>query len=148
VVIEPHVKEIQHNRKRGWDRWQAVVDALPELDWVQINPAGTALLRGVRSLPAPSFLHACRRISGAAAYVGPEGGLYHAAAVFHVPSVAIFGGYVSPANQGYDDCINLYEPEGSPCGQRVPCDHCTEALARITPEQVIHHVAQVMNKTT
>lgn len=146
VIIEPHVKPIQVNRDWGWGRWQAVVRLLPTLDWVQINPPGARLLEGVRHMPAGTFPEACRLLSGAAAYLGPEGGLYHAAAVFRVPSVAIFGGYISPTNQGYGDAVNLYEPmDGdSPCGQRVPCEHCVAALARITPEAVADHLDQIV----
>ena len=94
--------------------------------------------------PANTFLKACRRLNGARLYVGPEGGLYHAATALGIPAVAIFGGFVSPANQGYDHQTNLYEPDGSPCGMRVKCDHCTRALALITPEAVIGHVRRAI----
>ena len=149
IVVEPHFKPNQPNRDWGWECWQAVVDALG-LDWVQINPPGARLLDGVRHAPADSFIAACRLISGAACYLGPEGGLYHAAAALGVPAVAIFGGYISPANQGYDDCVNLYETmDGeSPCGQRVPCEHCRAAMAGIRPEIVADHVEQMMNRRT
>ena len=146
VVIEPHTKPSQVNRDWGWARWQAVVSAV-KADWIQINPQGVRILAGVRHRPAASFEAACRLLLGAALYVGPEGGLYHAAAALGVPAVAIFGGWVSPANQGYDDMINLYEPmEGeSPCGQRVPCAHCRDALGRISPETVVAYVKQALD---
>ena len=148
IVIEPHVKsKASPNRVWGWKRWQTVADAL-DLDWVQINPPRAPLLSGVRHLPGPTFIEACRLLSGAAAYVGPEGGLYHAAAAMDIPAVAIFGGFVSPANQGYygPGYVNLYEPmDGeSPCGQRVSCEHCTRAMAKITPQMVIAAIEQVL----
>lgn len=150
VIIEPHTKvKASPNRIWGWEKWQAVVDAIPRLDWVQINPRGYRLLTGVRQIAADKFPNACRVMAGARAYVGPEGGLYHAAAAFGVPAVAVFGGFVSPANQGYDSdqYVNLYEPMGgeSPCGQRVSCPHCKEAMERITVESVIGHVRQLLN---
>jgi ADP-heptose:LPS heptosyltransferase len=78
-----------------------------------------------------------------------EGGLYHAAAALGIPAVAIFGGWVSPANQGYDgeDIVNLYEHMNgeSPCGQRVPCPHCRAALDRITPQTLIQHIRRRLN---
>lgn len=146
VVIEPNCKAVAPNRDWGFERWQAVVDALPRLHWVQLNPTGSRLLRGVEHRPAPTPESACRLLSGARLYVGAEGGLYHAAAALGIRSVAIFGGYVSPNNQGYDDCVNLYEPmDGlSPCGQRVKCGHCAEALARISPERVIAAVEEML----
>ncbi len=146
VVIEPHIKNDKSpNRQWGWENWQAVVDAL-SIDWVQINPPSSELLRGVRHLPAPTFLEACRLLGGAVAFVGPEGGLYHAAAALGVKAVAIFGGFVSPANQGYDDMINIFEPMGgeSPCGQRIPCEHCDRAFARISVDQVVESVKEVL----
>jgi hypothetical protein len=85
VVIEPHNKANQYNRDWGWARWQQVVDALPGLSWMQINPPGHRLLRGAVHKPAGSFLDACRMLAGARLYVGPEGGLYHAAGRRAVP---------------------------------------------------------------
>lgn len=145
VVIEPHNKTLNPNRNWGWARWQQVVDTLPDVPWMQINPNGAKILRGVRHIPAPSFMDACRRLAGAMLYVGPEGGLYHAAAAMGVRSVAIFGGFVSPDNQGYDDCVNIYIREGSPCGQRVPCRHCQKALMQIEPRVVIKSIRKMLS---
>jgi hypothetical protein len=149
VVIEPHCKPHQrHQRDWGWKNYQAVVDAI-DADWVQINAPGAPLLDGVRHLPAPTPLAACELLSGAWAYFGPEGGLYHAAAALDVPAVAIFGGFVSPATQGYDDpqYVNFFEEmDGeSPCGQRVECGHCVRAMRKITPEMVIPKIEWVLN---
>lgn len=146
VVVEPHHKSIQVNRDWGWAKWQAVVDALPEIDWVQINPRKTPILKGVRHIPAATFPEACTLLSGARAYVGLEGGLYHAASALGLKGVGLFGGYISPANQGYDDFVNLYEPMGgeSPCGQRVACPHCQEAMRRISPERMIEGIRSIL----
>lgn len=142
VVIEPHHKAIQVNRDWGWHKYQKLVDSLP-LDWVQINPAGAKILNGVRHLPGNDFLSAARLLGAASCYVGPEGGLYHAAAALGVRSVAIFGGYV-PLNQGYSDCINL--GEGPPCGQRVECAHCREVMSRISVDTLVAHVAEFVRE--
>lgn len=143
VVIEPHFKEINLNRDWGWDRWQSVVDSL-DLPWVQISQSGKRVLNGVRHMPANNQLDACRRLAKASLYVGPEGGLYHAAAALGVSSVAIFGGFVSPDNQGYDDSINIYERDGSPCGQRVTCGHCRKAMDKIKPSMVIAGITKLL----
>ncbi len=149
TVIEPHYKPRQTNRDWGWHKWQMIVNQFPDRDWVQINPPGARLLQGVRHIPAPTFMDACLQLSHAALFVGPEGGLYHAAVALGRPCVAIFGGFVSPANQGYDlpTVANLYEAMGdkSPCGQRVPCAHCQVALSRITIEMVIDAIERVGN---
>ena len=150
VVIEPHYKAgVSPGRDWGFERWQTVVDAV-EANWWQINGRGAPLLKGVSHKPAEHFVRACQLLSGASLYVGPEGGLYHAAAALGVPAVAIFGGFVSPETQGYDDCVNLYEPMdgASPCGQRVTCPHCLEAMARITPDRVIAAVEEMLSRCT
>lgn len=148
VIIEPHCKAFQTNQRDwGWDNYQAVVDAI-DVDWVQINPVGAPLLDGVRQIPAPTKTAACEVLSGSWAYFGPEGGLYHAAAALGIPAVAIFGGFVSPMTQGYDDpqYVNIYyDEDGSPCGQRVKCGHCVRAMRAITPEMVIPKIEWVLN---
>lgn len=150
IVIEPHNKtQVAPNRQWGWRRYEAVVRAI-DADWLQINPRHYPVLEGVRSEPCATFVEACYILSGASLYVGPEGGLYHAAAALGVPAVAIFGGYVSPQNQGYDDpnYTNIYEPMGgaSPCGQRVPCSHCQEAFRLITPDRVIAAIEEQLSR--
>ena len=95
-------------------------------------------------MATPTFQDACTALSGAAAAVLPEGGLHHAAAALGVPAVVIFGGVCSPANTGYGPHVNLYEPHGSPCGQRVACAHCRRALAAIGPETVADHLDRML----
>ena len=145
MVIEPHIKpRASPNKRWGFKRSQAAVDILrgagaPEL--VQFDWSGAAALEGVRLLAAPSFRHACAVLAQARAYVGPEGGLHHAAAALGVPAVVIFGGMTSPFNTGYDGHVNLYvRGRGSPCGMRVRCTHCDRAMAAITPEAVARHL--------
>lgn len=149
IIIEPHAKAVTPNREWPWKRYQAVVDAIPDVEWVQIDPIGAKVLNGVKSVPADSPWKAIGMMQTAAAYFGPEGGLYHAAAAVDVPAVAIFGGYVSPRNQGYDGpgYFNLYEPMGgeSPCGQRVSCEHCKKAMDLIEPELVIQNLKFILN---
>ena len=146
-VIEPHYSLKNCNREWGFDNWQAVVEARRERQWVQINPKGARILRGVHHYPANSFVAALRILAHADLYVGPEGGLYHAAVALGIPSVAIFGGFVSPANQGYDlpNVVNLWaDIEGTPCGQRVPCDHCKAAMSMISPGDVRDGIVHVL----
>ena len=144
AIIEPFNKPVSPNRDWGWQRYQAVVDATPSVSWMQINPEGSRLLRKVRHEPAATFAVACEILSGASLYLGPEGGLYHAAAALGIPAVAIFGGYI-PLSQGYDDMTNFYEDmDGdSPCGQRVPCAHCQKAMELITVERVVEAVERM-----
>ncbi len=146
VVIEPHIKgAASPNKDWGWARWQDLARRL-DLDWVQLGPPSTRLLDGVRHMVTPSFLDACRALTGARAAVLPEGGLHHAAAALGVPAVVIFGAMTSPANTGYDMQVNLFEPAGgaSPCGMRVPCGHCARAMASFEPETVASYLEQLL----
>ena len=80
---------------------------------------------------------ACAILEHAALYIGNEGGLHHAPAALGVPAVVIFGGYITPWNTGYDGHINLYADHPlSPCGERLPCDHCRVCMASIKPAAV------------
>ncbi len=141
IVVEPNPKaKGSPNKDWGWAHWQALVHAAKwtRHPYVQLGPAGTRRLDGVGFIETPTFLDAARALSGAAALVATDGGLHHAAAALAVPAVVIFGGMTSPANLGYDEHVNLFEPMGgaSPCGQWVPCRHCREAMGRITVERV------------
>jgi hypothetical protein len=144
VVVEPHVKPgASPNKDWGWERWQALVRTL-RLPWAQLGLSGTRVLPGVTHVPTRTFEEACRVLDGAAAAVLPEGGLHHAAAALGVPAVVIFGGYAAPANLGYDAHVNLYSPDGSPCGQRVACDHCAAAMAAIAPQRVAEELERLL----
>lgn len=136
LIIEPNLKaSAPPNKDWGFDRWQRVVDALPGLPWTQVGPLGTRTLRGVDLVETPTFRHALSVMSLAMAYVGHEGGLHHAAAAFGRKAVVVFGGFISPAQTGYADHVNLFGAD-EPCGIRRPCEHCRKAMNRITVEQV------------
>lgn len=139
VVIEPGGKETScRNKFWGFRRYQAVVKACPDVRWVQMVYDGAPAIRGVRPFKAKTFREACGVIAASRAYLGPEGGLHHAAGVLGIPAVVIFGGFISPAVTGYPIHINLAdEGPGSPCGRWKRCDHCKRAMAAIKPGKVI-----------
>ncbi len=136
VVVEPLVKAgASPNKDWGRARFARLLGLLPGLDWVQLGPGGARVLAGARHVATAGFRDAGAVLARAAAYVGPEGGLHHAAAALGVPAVVIFGGMTSPANTGYAGHVNLYAG-GEPCGMRLPCTHCARAMLGITPERV------------
>ena len=148
VVVEPHIKAgASPNKDWGWDRWQALVRLRRDLDWVQLGAGAARVLEGVRPIETADFRAACGLLAGARAAVLPEGGLHHAAAALDVRAVVIFGAMTSPANTGYPAQVNLFEPAGaeSPCGQRVPCDHCARAMAAIDPAAVADHLERILD---
>ena len=81
-----------------------------------------------------SFRIACALINIVDLYIGPEGGLGHAAAALSKPAIIIFGGWVYPSVTGYDIHENIYvDIEHSPCGAlSFECDHCKKCMKEIS----------------
>src|SRR5262249_3229320 len=84
-----------------------------------------------------TFRDALCVLSLARLYIGPEGGLHHAAAALGVPAVVIFGGFNSPKATGYAWHSNIVAP-GEPCGTVAYCLHCRDAMKSITVERVLN----------
>lgn len=146
VIVEPHIKgAASPNKQWGWLRWNKLAWLLAQrgIRVTQIGAPGVALLEGVECIETPSLRHAAAVIAVARAVVVPEGGLHHTAAVFNVPAVVIYGGFISPEVTGYAGQVPLFvktdeHPLG--CGWRTPCAHCAKAMASITPEAVAVHL--------
>lgn len=145
VVFNPTIKaSAPTNKEWPLDRWKALTLRFPQYRWVQIgDPSGYPRIRGVEHIYTLSFQEAAGAVAGARAVVVHEGALHHAAAAVGTPAVVIRGGYISPKVTGYAGQADLYVPmEEWPdfaelgCGMRVPCRHCAQAMASITPEDV------------
>lgn len=136
VVIEPHIKlAASPNKQWGWARWQALVHARPDVEWLQLGPPEARALDGVTRVVTPHFWQAAAVLARSRGAVLPEGGLHHAAAALGVPAVVLFGHLTRPRNTGYAMHINLAAAD-SGCGWRVPCAACAAYWARLTPEIV------------
>lgn len=139
IIIEPNLKaKASPNKDWGIWQWKTLVGILRESgrSLFQLGPSGTRQLDGVELIETPSMREACAVLGRALGAVLPEGGLHHSAAAMGLRNVAvIFGGYISPKQTGYASQINFFTG-GEPCGWRVPCKHCQEAMKRITPEAV------------
>jgi len=143
VVIEPNVpwhKSVAPNKDWGLGRYQQVADRLllAGYDVVQFSH-GRDRLRGVRMVETPTFRHALAALNRASVAVLPEGGLHHGAAALGIPAVVIFGGFVPPQVTGYAMHINL-NGNADACGSLSKCQHCREALDRITVDEVCSNV--------
>lgn len=138
VVIEPSPIAAS-NPNKAWpaDYFAQLVLLCPDVTFVQIAHPEARLLFHVVPVPVATFRDACGILQYAAAYVGPEGGLHHAAAALSVPAVVIFGGCCSVDTTGYPEHTNLADrgPE-TPCGRWRRCDHCARAMRAITPATV------------
>lgn len=150
IIIEPNLKGSgSPNKDWGRARWQELV-RLMALEGIRPTQMGTSeadVLPGVEYIRTSDFREACAVMSRARAAVLPEGGLHHAAAALKIPSVVLFGGFISPRQTGYDSQVNLFTG-GEPCGWRTPCAHCAEAMAKIEPEMVMVELLKLLGSPT
>lgn len=142
VVIEPNVprKPVAPNKQWPVDRYQSVADILLHQGWSVfqlVSSHGHARLRGVRQLPTETYRRAVSTLRSATLYIGPEGGLHHAAAAVGVAAVVIFGGFIPTTVTGYTGHMNLGGSPEDACGATGACVHCREALLSISVEDVI-----------
>ena len=63
-----------------------------------------------------------------------------------MPAVVLFGGYISPDVTGYDRHANLFTG-GEACGRRTVCDHCRDAMNRITPDLVMRELDALLQRS-
>jgi hypothetical protein len=147
IVLEPNVKQQKtghRNKDWGWAKWQALANRYLGR-CVQLGPPGCARLTGVEFIETASFRLACAAIKHASAAVLPEGGLHHAAAAVGTRAVVIYGGFISPQQTGYPLHRNLFTG-GSPCGMRIPCSHCRQAMEAITVDMVDEQLQEILDE--
>lgn len=140
IFIEPDVpayKSSAVNKTWPEERYRAVADAFASdgLEIVQFGHSRTKIA-GARVIMTPSFRHAVAAMSQAALYIGPEGGLHHAAAAVGIPGVVLFGGFIPPSITGYAGHTNLTGGVEA-CGSLRPCVHCRAAMESIRVDEVI-----------
>lgn len=144
VVIEPNYKPdfIGINKDWGWEKYEAVVAKMGADCFVQLGPPGVRRLEGVEYVETPTFRDALNHLAGSRGYLGPEGGLHHAAGALALPAVVIFGGHTPPTVTGYgwSNHHNLAS-EDAGCGHMFPCGHCRQAMESITVESVLKALA-------
>ncbi len=152
VVIEPNVpdKTVGPNKQWPVERYQEVADAMiaEGRDVVQFQFGPGYYIEGARRIKTASFRHAAAVLGRASLYIGPEGGMHHAAAADKMlvetgkrwaaatPAVILFGGFIPPQVTGYDCHVNL-TGGAEACGSLSDCDHCKAAMRRIGADEVI-----------
>lgn len=157
LIIEPGFKKQGGggiNKDWGWRRWADVScnrTGMRDVNWLQFRHSGAERLPWIPDhdyKETPTFRHACAILERSIGYVGHEGGLHHAAAALGKPAVVVFGGYISPSVTGYARHTNLYTPDDRyplGCGTVTPCEHCREAMNKITVEQVVSAVKEMVS---
>lgn len=144
VIVEPHTKQqlgFSRNKAWPWENWQRLVSEL-DLPWLQLGPAGTKTLKGVRFIETARFRDAIGYLNGASLIVTTDGAMHHAAAALQRPSVVLWGGASDPNIAGYKTHKNIRR-ETETCGSIKDCDHCKRAMGRITVEEVKEAILEV-----
>ena len=78
-------------------------------------------------------------------FLGPEGGMMHAAAATNRKAVIVWGGHISPDITGYNFHNNLFiDIEGSPCGNKYICKHCKKCMDLITVDMVCAEIQKTL----
>lgn len=93
-------------------------------------------VKGGQAIKTPTFRVALSVLKRAALYIGPEGGMHHGAAAVGIPGVVLFGGFAAPTVTGYDMHTNL-TGGAEPCGSLYRCQHCIDAMAKISCDEVL-----------
>lgn len=141
VFIEPNVlrnKSVAENKQWSIEKFELVAQWLRAEGLEVIQPVyrgGRHRLKSARSVRTNDFRQAAALLERARLFIGAEGGLHHAAAALGVPGVVLFGGFVPPQVTGYDIHTNL-TGGAEACGNYEPCNHCREALNKITADEV------------
>lgn len=154
VVVEPNVPEWKPsaaNKKWPFERYQDLTNKLVQ-QGVSVFQFYQGLNKGLRlqqarQIRTPNFRDAVAVLKNAALYIGPEGGMHHAAAAVNVPSVVIFGGFIPPSVTGYDTHTNLVGSDRF-CGSFTACKHCADAMNSITVDAVFKAAKERLNWLT
>jgi ADP-heptose:LPS heptosyltransferase len=149
VVIEPNVpwhKSVAPNKDWGQEKYEQLTRRLQvekDLRVVQfIHKNSRRRLAGVTTIESNKFRQAIGTLSLASLYIGPEGGMHHAAAALGIKAVVIMGGFIPPAVVGYAGHINL-TGGAEACGNIQPCEHCRQAMANISVDEVWDSVTRL-----
>jgi ADP-heptose:LPS heptosyltransferase len=141
IAIEPNVpwqKTVAPNKDWGESKYRELARRLllQGHRLVQFRHKNSRrLIEGADIIELHKFRHVIAALSKACLYIGPEGGMHHAAAAVGVKAVVLFGGFIPPQVTGYDLHTNLTGGTDA-CGHIEPCKHCQQAMANISVDQV------------
>ncbi|MDR3347415.1 MAG: hypothetical protein LBN32_02245 [Helicobacteraceae bacterium] len=119
VVVNPNGSPLFKNDWRDWgfERYQAVVDSMSDIQFVQIGSAGDRLLAGVIDMRGKPIRVSASIIKLSQAGLFQDGGLMHLANAVGTPCVIVW--QRSPQGYAYDSNINLTRENDSPI--EPPC---------------------------
>lgn len=143
VLVEPNVpafKSCAPNKQWPVKRYQEVVNRLVKAGYrvgqFSYGRGSSQRLDGVQLMLTENFRIGMSVMARTALYIGPEGGLHHAAATMGKPAVVLFGGFIPPSVTGYEMHTNLTGGVADACGSLKACDHCRAAMEAISVDEV------------
>jgi len=141
IFIEPNVpnKPCAPNKQWPLARWKEVAEELELAGFNIVQPEYGGPNRIAEGIRTNNFRDGMALLKQAKLAILPEGGLHHAAAALGVPAVVLFGGFVPPSVLGYHNHINLTGGAVA-CGSFTRCQHCLEAMDKITVDDVLKGV--------
>ena len=147
IVVEPHTKQTVSSDNKQWPvaKMQEVINHLKKHYLILQFDYGKPILEGVVPFHTENIRQSAYVLSKSRLLITLEGGLHHAAAAVGCRAVVIYSGYISPKTTGYDFHTNLFKAD-SVCGNLGSCAHCKEALAKITPMEVIVEAEKILNE--
>lgn len=134
ILVEPHIKgSFAGNKAWIWDRWIELAKRFPV---VQCKAPNKRPLPGARVIETDAARQAFSILAQAKLVITTDGAMHHAAAALGVPAVVLWGARTHPDILGYRDHENIYTGQGESCGMMAACNHCREAMKRITVDMV------------
>jgi ADP-heptose:LPS heptosyltransferase len=144
VVIHPRTST-DENRNWPIEKWASLVARNPHVSFVQLGLAADPPIRGTVDRRGAPLRESIALVKGAAAFVGIESSLAHAAHAVGTPSVVLFGPtdprvWAHPNSVSVSrhlrcaPCIDLLRdcpcPYGNPCMAELPVEDVEAALQR------------------
>lgn len=141
VLVDPWSKH--ENLRWPLSQWQQLIDARPDLTWVQHTYPGAPLLDRVHHEPSLTFRDACGLVASAQVYIRGESGMCHATAALGRPQITLWGGCMNwDVLGGYPGQLGVgIQPPC--CGRYKPCSHCAACMAAITVDEVLAALGQI-----
>ena len=163
VIVNCDTKNttLSTNKDWGMKRWQQLTDLLaPHVTVVRVKPPGNQKdisgfveynkgdLNNAVNITESDVRVSFAIMAGSQCIVTSEGGVHHFAAAINKPAFVLYGGVIHPDQTGYDDrdqTYYVYDHPDTPCGSQIPCSHCKDAMALITPQMISEDVIEFLN---
>ncbi len=125
------------NRSWGIEKWKSFLNYYKkEYLFVQSIFRDSDKINGIYNFKS-GFREACAVLGQCDYVVGGEGGFTHAAGALNKKGLFIYGGWIDPNIIGYTFHKNVYiDIEGSPCGMKIPCEHCKKCNEIMTVDMI------------